>query len=174
MAGVGASNLAPFVGHTDTGLLTNSPGAANTPNLTLPAASPAEPMFHGTALSELCREEKWKYEEDPLDAWDRLLRHADENRNPDPEHNFRFKFHGLFHVAPAQDSFMLRLRIPACELTATQLHGLASLAQDHGGGCSHITTRGNLQIREFKPRDIIKVLTRVQELGLTSNRKSTV
>src|SRR6202023_1857147 len=36
------------------------------------------------------------------------------------------------------------------------------------GGCAHVTTRGNLQIREFKPRDIIKVLTRVQELGLTS------
>ena len=63
---------------------------------------------------------------------------------------------------------MLRLRIPACELTAAQLHGLADLADELGGGYSHITTRGNLQIREFKPRDIIKVLTRVQELGLTS------
>jgi ferredoxin-nitrite reductase len=63
---------------------------------------------------------------------------------------------------------MIRLRIPACELSATQLHGLADLANEFGGGYSHITTRGNLQIREFKPRDIVKVLTRVQELGLTS------
>ncbi|MGH7947542.1 MAG: NirA family protein, partial [Opitutaceae bacterium] len=53
-------------------------------------------------------------------------------------------------------------------LTSAQLHGLAQLAADHGGGCAHVTTRGNLQVREFKPRDIITVLTRVQELGLTS------
>jgi len=35
-------------------------------------------------------------------------------------------------VAPAQDSFMLRLRIPAGELTSAQLHGLAELAADYG------------------------------------------
>ncbi|HTO02989.1 MAG TPA: NirA family protein, partial [Opitutus sp.] len=91
-----------------------------------------------------------------------------EDKLPDAENTYRFKTVGLFHVAPAQDSFMLRLRIPAGELSATQLHGLADLAHELGGGYSHITTRGNLQIREFKPRDIIKVLTRVQELGLTS------
>ena len=45
---------------------------------------------------------------------------------------------------------MLRLRVPACEITATQLHGLADLAHELGGGYAHITTRGNLQIREFK------------------------
>jgi ferredoxin-nitrite reductase len=165
MAGVSASGGVPFVGHTADARLTASSSNAATPNL---AAAHPEPSFHGTPLSDLCKEERWKYDEDPLDAWDRLLRHADEDRIPDPEHIYRFKFHGLFYVAPAQDSFMLRLRIPACELGATQLHGLAALARDHGGGYAHVTTRGNLQIREFKPRDIIKVLTRVQELGLTS------
>ena len=104
----------------------------------------------------------------PLDAWDRLLKHADEDKLPDPENTYRFKTFGLFYVAPAQDSFMLRLRVPGCELSATQLHGFADLANECGGGYAHITTRGNLQIREFKPRDIVKVLTRVQELGLTS------
>ena len=167
MAGVSASATAPFVGQTGAGLLTNSAAQAITPNLASPAAS-TEPEFHGTPLSDLCKEEKWKFDEDPLNAWDRLLKHADEDRVPDAEHTYRFKTHGLFYVAPAQDSFMLRLRIPACELSSTQLHGLADLAAERGGGYSHITTRGNLQIREFKPRDIIKVLTRVQELGLSS------
>lgn len=133
-----------------------------------PAAVASEPSVHGTPLSELCKEERWKYDENPLDAWDRLLKHADENKTPDAEHTYRFKTHGLFYVAPAQDSFMVRLRIPACELTATQLHGLADLATDLGGGYAHITTRGNFQIREFKPRDIVQVHTRVHELGLTS------
>ena len=169
MAGLGASGLVPFVGHTSAGAITASATASATPNLATPAApSPGEPTVFGTPLSDLCKEERWKYDENPLDAWDRLLKHADENKFPDPEHTYRFKFFGLFYVAPAQDSFMLRLRVPACELSAAQLHGLADLADDLGGGCAHITTRGNLQIREFKPRDIIKVLTRVQELGLTS------
>src|SRR5688500_16863521 len=165
MAGVAATGLQPFVGYTAGGQLTASSGNSATPNLSAP---PAEDAVHGTPLSDLCKEEKWKYDEDPLDAWDRLLKHAEENRSPDAEHTYRFKFHGLFYVAPAQNSFMLRLRIPACELTSTQLHGLAALATDCGGGYAHITTRGNLQLREFKPRDIIKVLTRVQELGLVS------
>ncbi|MBI4625615.1 MAG: NirA family protein [Verrucomicrobia bacterium] len=164
MAGVGASGWQPFIGHTAAGQITATPDGAATPNLAAPAAE----TFFNTPLSDLGKEERWKHDENPLDAWDRLLKHADENKIPDPEHTYRFKFFGLFHAAPAQDGFMLRLRIPACELTAAQLHGLADLASDLGGGYAHITTRGNLQIREFKPRDIINVLTRVQELGLTS------
>jgi ferredoxin-nitrite reductase len=162
IAGVQASGI--FVGTTAAGQITASPDAAASGNL----VTPAEAMVFGTPLGDLCKEERWKYDENPLDAWDRLLKHADENQKPDPEHTYRFKTFGLFYVAPAQDSFMLRLRVPACELSATQLHGLADLAAELGGGYAHITTRGNLQIREFKPKDIIQVLTRVQELGLTS------
>ena len=165
MAGVAASGLIPFAGHTGAGLITAQSSQAATGNL---AAAPIEDTVFGTALGDLCKEERWKYDENPIDAWDRLLRHADEDKLPDPENTYRFKTFGLFYVAPAQDSFMLRLRVPACELSATQLHGIADLAHELGGGYAHITTRGNLQIREFKPRDIVKVLTRVQELGLTS------
>ncbi|MEO6568670.1 MAG: NirA family protein [Opitutaceae bacterium] len=165
MAGLSASGV--FVGTTSSGQLTAASGTAAHGAANL-AAPPAEDTFFGTPLGDLCKEERWKYDEDPLDAWERLLKHADEDKFPDAENTYRFKAHGLFYVAPAQDSFMLRLRIPACELTAAQLHGLADLANELGGGYSHITTRGNLQIREFKPRSIIQVLTRVQELGLTS------
>lgn len=163
LAGAMAAGAVPFVGHTHSGQITASPAGAETGNLAAP-----EPTVHGTALSDLCKEERWKHEENPLDAWDRLLRHAEENRSPDAENTYRFKTFGLFYVAPAQDSFMLRLRVPGCEISAHQLHGLADLAADLGGGYIDITTRGNLQIREFKPADIIQVLTRLQELGLTS------
>ncbi len=165
MAGVAASGQLPFAGVTTAGTFTADPAGAVGGNL---AAPPAEPVAHGTPLSELCREERWKLDENPLDAWERLLAHAEGNRRPDPENTYRFKTHGLFHVAPAQDSFMLRLRLPACEISAHQLHGLADMAAELGGGYAHVTTRGNLQIREFKPASIVKVLTRLQELGLTS------
>src|SRR5208282_2799198 len=103
-------------------------------------AEEAEETFHGTPLSELCREELWKYGQNPLDIWDKLLAHSDENRAPEAEDIFRFKFQGLFYVAPAQDSFMLRLRIPGGILTAHQMRGLVAMAADWGSGRVDLTT----------------------------------
>ena len=129
----------------------------------------AEPaLFHGTPVDELCREELWKYEENPLDLWDKLLAHAAEDRAPAADDLFRFKFHGLFYVAPAQDSFMLRLRVPGGVLTTAQLRGVAEMAEDWGSGRADITTRANLQVREFRPHDIVRVLNKVQALGMSS------
>ncbi len=165
MSGVLASGRFAFVGTAADGRLTHSPDQATSGNLAAPAA---EPTVHGTPVSDLCKEERWKHEENPLDAWERLLRHAEKDQIPDAEHIYRFKSFGLFYVAPAQDSFMIRLRLPAGEVRTDQLRGLAALADELGNGCCDITTRANLQLREFRPRDIVRVLTRVQELGLTS------
>ena len=163
LAGAMQRGVPPLVGQTASGLLTDDP-ASGTQN----CAEAAEETFHGTPVSDLCREEQWKYEQNPLDIWEKLLAHADENRVPVAEDVFRFKFHGLFHVAPAQDSFMLRLRIPGGVLKSHQMRGLADIAEQWGAGRADITTRANLQIREFQPKDIVRVLTAVQSLGLTS------
>jgi ferredoxin-nitrite reductase len=161
--GVVQQKFRPFAGVTSAGLISGDPGSGAV-NL----AEAAEETYHGTPLSDLCREERWKAELNPLDIWEKLLAHADANRAPAAEDVFRFKFHGLFHVAPTQDSFMLRLRIPGGRLTAHQMRGLADLAEHHGSGRADVTTRANLQIREFQPKDIVRVLNTVQSLGLTS------
>lgn len=153
----------PFVGLTSQGRFTND---ADQSGVNLAAAS--EPSVHGTPVSDLSREELWKFEQNPLDIWEKLISCADANRAPDAEDIFRFKFHGLFYVAPAQDSFMLRLRIPGGTLTSHQLRGLAEIAERWGAGRADLTTRANIQIREFQPKDIVRVLTRVQSLGLTA------
>jgi ferredoxin-nitrite reductase len=156
MAGASATGLLALAG---TNFASSAP----------PASAPAaEPAIHGTPLADLCKEERWKHEENPLDAWERLLAHSDADKFPDAENTYRFKTHGLFYVAPAQDSFMIRLRVPACEITAHQFHGLADLASELGNAHVDLTTRGNLQLRELRPRDLVTILTRVQELGLTS------
>lgn len=157
-----------FVGTDPAGRLTGSPVAASSPNLAAPAHEPAEQTVFGTPVSELSKPERWKLAEDPLDIWEKLLAHAAADRFPDEADTFRFKYHGLFYVAPAQDSFMIRLRIPAGELSSHQLRGLADLAAECGNGHADITTRANLQLRELRPRSILRVLTRLQELGLTS------
>jgi ferredoxin-nitrite reductase len=171
MAGVQASGI--FVGANASGQLTGSPGAAATGNLAAPPAlsgveGAAEDSVFGTPLADLSKPERWKHEQNGLDVWEKLVAHAAADKFPDEADTFRFKFHGLFYVAPAQDSFMMRLRIPAGEITSHQFRGLAGLAEECGNGGTDITTRANLQLRELKPRSIVRALTRVQELGLTS------
>jgi ferredoxin-nitrite reductase len=153
--------LAGFmVGVAQRGLLPCAEGTITAP--------PAEETVHGTPLADVTKQERWKHEEHGLDSWDRILEHAQGDKFPDEENTFRMRFHGLFHVAPAQKSFMLRCRIPAGELAAAQLQGLADIADDFGNGKAAITTRSNIQIREIAPRNLINVLTRLQSLGLTS------
>ncbi len=162
----GATQRMPFAGHTSSGSLTNdaTSGVAN-----MAVAEPEEPTFWGTPISELCAEEVWKYERNPLDLWDDLVQHASENKAPDPEFRFRFKFHGLFYVAPAQDSFMLRMRVPGGVLTAAQMRGIAGMADEWGCGRLDLTTRSNVQLRELAPKDIVNVLNTIQRLGMRAH-----
>jgi ferredoxin-nitrite reductase len=161
--GIARRGLIPFVGQTADGLITSDP-TSGLPN----QAAETEPLRFNTPVSDLSREERWKFEQDPFAIWDKLLHYSNQNQPPTEEDRFRIKYFGLFYVAPAQDSFMLRLRIPGGILTTHQLRGLAQMAQDWGAGRADLTTRSNLQIREFQPKDIVRVLNRIQSLGMTS------
>ncbi len=121
----GAARRTPFAGHTASGEIAAEP-AAGMQNLAA--------VFHGTPVEDLCRAELWRYERNPLEAWDELLAHSNEDRVPNPKNIFRSKFHGFFYVAPAQDSFMLRMRVPGDVLAARQLRGLADMAEDWARG----------------------------------------
>lgn len=123
---------------------------------------------YGTPLEDLCSQELFKLEEHPDELWPKLRAHAAAEKMPEGGDAFMFKHHGLFNVEPAQPGFMCRLRIPACKLTADQLAGLGDLTDELAGGYSHVTTRGNLQVREIRPQHIIDVLERLYDLGLTS------
>src|SRR6478735_1025022 len=112
--------------------------------------------------------EKFKREQHPFDAYERLKDQAKHNTPPPPADNFRWRYYGLFHVAPAQDSFMCRLRIPNGILKHWQFAGVADLAESYGGGYSHITTRANIQIREIPPKHTVALIEGIQDLGLCS------
>lgn len=160
-AGVSQRQLAPFVGSTTDGRITND-ASSGLQNLA------AEPLWFNTPLDEICKEERWKQEQDPFTLWDKLLQYVAHNEAPTEDDRFRIKYFGLFHVAPAQESFMLRLRIPGGILSSFQLRGLALMAEEWGSGRADLTTRSNLQIRELQPRNIVKVLNRLQFFGMTS------
>ena len=82
--------------------------------------------------------------------------------------NFRWRFHGLFYLAPTQNSYMCRLRIANGILSHWQLAGVADLAEAHGGGYAHVTTRANLQIRDVMPEGAIPLIEGLVDLGITT------
>jgi ferredoxin-nitrite reductase len=137
------------------------PTGPDAPHLLAMAATEA-------AGKKLVDQEKFKREEHPHDAYHRLKSEAAAGTYPKPADNFRWRFHGLFYVAPNQNSFMCRLRIPNGILNHWQMAGLALLAQTHGGGYSHVTTRANLQIREIAAERAPTLLEAIQDLGLTA------
>jgi ferredoxin-nitrite reductase len=120
------------------------------------------------AGGKLSDPEKFKRELHPFDAYERLKDQAAKNEFPKAPDNFRWRYYGLFYVAPAENSYMCRLRIPNGILSHWQMEGLAGVAERYGGGYSHVTTRANLQIREIAANNAVATIEAIQDLGLCS------
>jgi ferredoxin-nitrite reductase len=120
------------------------------------------------AGGKLTREEEAKRAKHPFDMWDEIAANAAKGQFPKGTDVFLYKFHGLFHVAPAQDAFMLRLRNPNGILDAPKLRAIAAIAEDFGAGYAHVTTRANIQVREIAAKHAKNVLERLAESGITS------
>jgi ferredoxin-nitrite reductase len=120
------------------------------------------------AGQKLSDPEKFKRELHPFDGYERLKVQAAANEPPKPPDNFRWRFYGLFYVAPAQNSYMCRLRIPNGILKHWQFAGVADLAERYAGGYAHVTTRANLQMREIEPKNAVAMIEAIQDIGLCS------
>lgn len=117
---------------------------------------------------KLSSEEKAKRDEHPFDTYTRFKSESAKGQFPKGADNFRWRFRGLFYVAPTQNSYMCRLRIPNGILSHWQFAGIADLAEAHGGGYTHATTRANLQIREIMPGNAVALIERLEALGITT------
>jgi ferredoxin-nitrite reductase len=166
VAGVQIAKAAKSV--AGTGMAT--PGVASaTPEPSGPDAAGLQAQNRVLAAGgKLSDPEKFKREEHPFETYERLKQHAAKNEYPKPADNFRWRYFGLFYVAPNQNSYMCRLRIPNGIVKAAQFSGLADLAARYGGGYAHVTTRANIQIREIEAKDAVAVVEAIQDLGLCS------
>jgi ferredoxin-nitrite reductase len=117
---------------------------------------------------KLCPEEQAKRNLNGLDTWDLVLEHARDGRFPKGTDVFLMKFQGMFYVAPAQDSFMCRLRVPGGIMSTAQFRGVADLAEQFGGGSADVTTRANLQLRQIGPKHTADVLMGLHDLGIVN------
>lgn len=120
------------------------------------------------AGGKLSEQEQFKRDLHPFDAYQRLKTQATNNEYPKPPDNFRWRFFGLFYVAPNQNSYMCRLRMPNGILAHRQFAGVADLAERYGGGYAHVTTRANLQVREIEAKNAVAMIEAIQDLGLCS------
>jgi ferredoxin-nitrite reductase len=75
---------------------------------------------------------------------------------------------GLFYQTPAQDGFLVRIRVPGGCLNAAQAEYLAAIARDYGGGQVWLTNRANVQLRLDQATMPDQVLQQLQELGLAA------
>jgi ferredoxin-nitrite reductase len=120
------------------------------------------------AGGKLSDQEKFKRDQHPFDAYEKLKAQAAANEPPKPDDNFRWRFFGLFYCAPTQKTYMCRLRIPNGILKHWQFAGVADLSESCAGGFAHVTTRANLQMREIEPKNAVDMVEGIQDLGLCS------
>ena len=115
---------------------------------------------------KLSGEEKAKLDKDALELWPEIVERAKSNVYPKGTDVFLTKFYGLFYVAPAQDVFMCRMRIPGGALTGSQLTGIGDLVEKYAAGHADCTTRANIQFREIPAANTIDVLIGLRDLGI--------
>jgi sulfite reductase beta subunit-like hemoprotein len=84
-----------------------------------------------------------------------------------PEDRYALKTRGV--CAQAQpEVFMVRVRVPGGRLTPEQAGGLADLADEHGRGWIHLTTRQDVELHHVHAGAVATVLAAVEDLGLTT------
>src|SRR5258708_25680083 len=148
--------------------------AATGPAARGPAGQPVGPdalqwaaQDRGVAAGgKLTAEEKAKRQRHPLDRWDEVVGRAEAGQFPKGVDVILTKWHGLFYVAPAQDSFMCRLRMPSGILTGGQMRGLAEAADSFGWGYCDVTTPAHPPVREISARPPAAMLLAAHALGL--------
>lgn len=64
--------------------------------------------------------------------------------------------------------FMVRIRIPGGRLTAKQLDRLADLADTHGRGWGHLTTRQDLELHWVRVEEVPDIFAKLEEVGITT------
>jgi ferredoxin-nitrite reductase len=124
-------------------------------------------------MSELNTIETWKAARHGFDVWPDLLRWAQEgtpqDRIDEPDLQ-RLKWYGVFWRKNDRNHYMIRIRVPGCEMTADQARAVAFIAYEAGHEIVDVTTRGNVQVQGLPVQKIPGVLTALERVGLTSKQ----
>ena len=117
--------------------------------------------------------EAWKAAKHGFDVWGDLVRHAEagtpmaEIDEPDLE---RMKWYGVFYRKRVEDGrYMIRVRIPGCELTSGQARAVGAIARA-AYSIVDVTTRGNVQVQGLTGSQLVQALGTLEATGLTAKQ----
>lgn len=96
---------------------------------------------------------------------DRLEREGYESLTP--EEFYRLKTWGVCSQR-TPGLHMIRIRIPGGRIGSGQLEGIAALSAEFADGCTHITTRQNLEMHSVPSCNVRRALEGIAWLGLTT------
>jgi sulfite reductase (ferredoxin) len=65
-------------------------------------------------------------------------------------------------------TYMVRIRCAGGYITPKQLKRVAEIAHEHHSGLLHLTTRQEIQIQNLQLNDMVKIQSKLQEIGLAS------
>ena len=113
--------------------------------------------------------EEYKREKGGLEILDDIPRFASEGwekiTDGDKE---RLKWAGIFFRRQTPGRFMMRLRVPNGFLSAMQLRTVGAISRDFGKSFADLTTRQQIQLREFRINDVPEIWQRLRAVGLVS------
>jgi ferredoxin-nitrite reductase len=113
--------------------------------------------------------EEYKKEKAGLDILDDISRYAEEGwekiTDGDKE---RLKWAGIFFRRQTPGRFMMRLRFANGFMSAAQLRTIGAISRDFGKGCADLTTRQQMQLREFRINDVPEIWRRLHAVDLIS------
>ena len=64
--------------------------------------------------------------------------------------------------------FMVRIRIPGGRVTAAQLTCVADLADTHGRGWGHLTTRQDMELHWVRVEEVPDIVAKLEDVGITT------
>jgi len=113
--------------------------------------------------------EEYKKEKAGLDILDDIPRYAADGwekiTDGDKE---RLKWAGIFFRRQTPGRFMMRLRFANGLMNAAQLRTIGKISRDFGKGFADITTRQQMQLREFTINDVPEIWRRLRAVDLIS------
>lgn len=80
----------------------------------------------------------------------------------------RLKWAGIFFRRQTPGRFMMRLRFANGIMNAAQLRAIGQISREFGKGSADITTRQQIQLREFKINDVPEIWNRLHAVNLIS------
>ncbi len=112
--------------------------------------------------------EKIKELKNPQEAFDKIAQYAKEGYDsiPDEDKSYFLKCFGIYDRPKTPKQFMIKLRIPGGQLTATQAKAIGECSKEFGRDYLDLTTRAQCELRYIDIENIPEILKKLKDTGL--------